>query len=147
MGNTSYAEIVELVLSILKSFELDKIFDKYDEAGLITFFQPYFKFACGELEIHNSDINISRDDASQSFTSALSDGSQLIFARLVTIGYLTRETYDILQMRLHLQDGDFKTYAEKNNLEAKQSALICLKEEAGWDIKKVGYNNMNVWGL
>lgn len=147
MENTSYSDIIELVLAILKSYELDEIFDQYSDEGLITFFQPYFKFASGELEIQNSSIVLKRSDTSASFDTALTDGEQLIFAKFVTIGYLSRETYDILQMKLHLQDGDFKTYAEKNNLEAKQDALICLKEETGWNVNKVGYNNTNIWGL
>jgi len=57
------------------------------------------------------------------------------------IGYLSSETHDILQMNLHLQDGDFKTYAEKNNLDGKINALYMLKEEVGYDLKKTGYNN------
>ena len=49
-------------------------------------------------------------------------------------------------MRLHLQDGDFKTYAEKNMLEAKTNALEVLKEEVMWNVNKNGYKNTNVWG-
>ena len=55
------------------------------------------------------------------------------------IGYLSKETYNIMQMQLHLQDGDFKTYAEKNNLDGKLNALYMLKEEVGYDVKKSDY--------
>ena len=48
-------------------------------------------------------------------------------------------------MRLHLQDGDFKTYAEANNLTAKTNSLEILKEEVGWNVKKTGYKNVNIW--
>lgn len=145
MNGTKYSDVIELVLSILKSYELDEIFDNYNDEGLIVFFRPYFKFASGELEIQNSSIDLSRNDEYDCFVNVLTDGQQLIVAKYVTIGYLTRETYDILQMKLHLQDGDFKTYAEQKNLEAKQNALISLKEEAGWNVNKIGYNNTNVW--
>ena len=50
-------------------------------------------------------------------------------------------------MRLHLQDGDFKTFAEANNLNAKTNSLGILKEEVGWNGKKSEYKNTNVWGL
>lgn len=147
MRNTTYTDIVELVLALTKSYELDGIFDKYKLDGLLQFLKPYFKFAAGELEISDSNINTDRDENLKEFTSVLSDGDQLIFAKYVLIGYLTRDKNDILQARLHLQDGDFKTYAEKNMLEAKTNALEVLKEEVGWDVTKNGYKNTNIWGI
>ena len=143
--NTTYLDIIELILSMTKSYEIDGIFDQYDVDGLVTFLKPYFKFAAGELEIADSGINVERDEILNEFTSHLTDGEQLIFAKYVLIGYLTRDKNDILQMRLHLQDGDFKTYAEKNMLEAKTSALEVLKEEVMWNVNKNGYRNTNVW--
>lgn len=144
--NTTYLDIIELILSMTKSYEIDGIFDQYDVDGLVTFLKPYFKFAAGELEIADSGINVERDEILNEFTSHLTDGEQLIFAKYVLIGYLIRDKNDILQMRLHLQDGDFKTYAEKNMLEAKTSALEVLKEEVMWNVNKNGYRNTNVWG-
>lgn len=144
--NTTYLDIIELILSMTKSYEIDGVFDQYDVDGLVTFLKPYFKFASGELEIADSGINVERDETLNKFTSHLTDGEQLIFAKYVLIGYLTRDKNDILQMRLHLQDGDFKTYAEKNMLEAKTSALEVLKEEVMWNVNKNGYRNTNVWG-
>ena len=147
MRNTTYTDIVELILALTKSYELDGIFDAYKLDGLLQFLNPYFKFAAGELEITDSGIDTSRNEEIQEFKSCLTDGEQLIFAKYVLIGYLTKDKNDILQMRLHLQDGDFKTYAEKNMLEAKTSALEILKEEVGWNVTKNGYKNSNVWGI
>ena len=91
--------------------------------------------------LFRSGIDISdRDDTLRQFNGKLSDGRQLIIAKYIMIGYLSKETHDIMQMQLHLQDGDFKTYAEKNNLEGKLNALYLLKEEVGYDVKRSGYN-------
>lgn len=147
MANTNYFEIIELVLALIKSYEIDGIFDKYNEDGVLHLLLPYFKFASGELEISDSSMDTTRDDEILEFNHKLSDGEQLIFCKYVLIGYLTKEKNDILQMRLHLQDGDFKTYAEANNLNAKSNSLEILKEEVGWNIKKSEYKNTNVWGL
>lgn len=147
MENTSYFEIVELVLSLTKSYEIDGIFDKYGEDGLLQLLLPYFKFASGELENSDSGIDTSRDDGMSQFNTKLSDGEQLIFCKYILIGYLTKDKNDILQMRLHLQDGDFKTFAEANNLSAKTNSLEILKEEVGWNVKKAEYKNTNVWGI
>lgn len=145
MKGTSYFDIIEMVLAITKSYEIDGIFDQYSTDGLLQLLLPYFKFASGELEISDSEINTARDDIILRFESDLSDGEQLIFSKYVLIGYLTKDKNDILQMRLHLQDGDFKTYAEANNLNAKTNSLEILKEEVGWNVKKIGYKNTNVW--
>ncbi len=147
MANTNYFEIIELVLSLTKSYEIDGIFDKYGSDGILQLLLPYFKFASGELENSDSVINTSRNDEILEFENKLTDGAQLIFCKYILIGYLTKDKNDILQMRLHLQDGDFKTYAEANNLNAKTNALEILKEEVGWNVTKSGYKNMNVWGL
>lgn len=142
---TNYSDIIELVLALLKSYEIDGIYDELGEDYVFQFFMPYFKYASGELEILDSGIDTSRDDEIQCFTTLLSDGSQLLFAKYVLIGYLEKNKNDILQMRLHLQDGDFKTFAEANNLTAKQNALEQLKEEVAWGVKKNEYRKLNVW--
>lgn len=140
---TTYSDIYELVLSLIRSYKIDDIYVNGGEDGIETFFMPYLKIASGELE-NNAGIDISdRDDFLRQFNNNLSDGKQLIIAKYIIIGYLSKETHDIMQMQLHLQDGDFKTYAEKNNLDGKLNALYMLKEEVGYDIKRSGYNSFN----
>lgn len=137
---TTYSDVYELVLSLISSYKIDDIYVKDGEDGIETFFMPYLKIASGELE-NSAGIDISdRDDSLHQFNFKLSDGKQLIIAKYIMIGYLSKETHDIMQMQLHLQDGDFKTYAEKNNLDGKLNALYMLKEEVGYDVKRSGYN-------
>jgi hypothetical protein len=127
----------------MSSYKIDDIFAKNGEEGINTFFIPYLKIASGELE-NNAGIDLSdRDDSSHKFNDKVSEGRQLIIAKYIMIGYLSKETHNILQMQLHLQDGDFKTYAEKNNLDGKLNALYLLKEEVGYDIKRSGYNGFS----
>lgn len=147
MEKTTYLDIIELILSLVKSYEIDGIFDELTETGVVQLLSPYFKYASGELEIIDSGINTSRNSETGQFDTVLTDGEQLIFAKYVLIGYLEKDKNDILQMRLHLQDGDFKTYAEANNLSAKSASLEKLKEEVGWDIKKINYARSNIWGI
>lgn len=145
MHNTSYTEIIELIMAIINDYKMDHIFEGYSEDGLFQLLRPYFKIAAGEIAIRSSSMDFSRDDEIYQFLRPLADHEQLIFAKWVLIGYLTREVNDILQMQLHLQDGDFKTHAAKNNLDSKSSLLEILKEETGWNITKSGYNSLNAW--
>lgn len=141
---TKYSDVFELVLALMSSYKIDYIYSKDGENGLTTFFIPYLKIASGELENTNADIDLSkRDDTTTQFENQLTDGQQLVIAKYVLIAYLSKETFDISQMKLHLQDGDFKTYAEKNNLDGKLNALYSLKEEVGYDVKHRGYNGFS----
>ncbi len=140
---TTYSDVYELVLALMDSYKIDDIYVGKGEDGIETFFMPYLKIASGELE-NKSGIDISdRDDTLHQFNSRFSDGIQLIIAKYIMIGYLSKETHNIMQMQLHLQDGDFKTYAEKNNLDGKLNALYMLKEEVGYDVKRSEYNRFN----
>lgn len=145
MSNTKYSEVIEIVLALMQSYEIDALGGIDD---LITeFFIPYIKIASGELENRHSDIDLSnRNDVTGEFNCALTDGQQLIVAKFMLIGYLSKVTHDVLQMRLHLQDGDFKTFAEKNNLEGKMNVLCSLKKEVDCDVKNRGYQNTDLGG-
>lgn len=146
MANTGYLEIMELVMAIIRDYRADQIFDAYNIDGLYQLLKPYFKIASAELAIVCPSVDFSRDDEILTFNRELNDTEQLIFAKYILIGYLTQEVNDILQMKLHLQDGDFKTHAARNNLESKMDLLETLKEEVIWNVNKLGYNNKNVWG-
>ena len=58
--------------------------------------------------------------------------------------WLSKEVKNLLQLRLHVQDVDFKTYSEAQNLTAKQNALTLLKEECSQLLIDNGYKN-NSW--
>lgn len=146
MANTTYSEVIELALYIMHDYKLDGTIISEDISTLNKVFAPYIKYAAGELENFDVDFDISdRDDAQYTFNSILTDGQQLFVAKLMVIGYLTREVNDIMQMKLHLQTGDFKTFAERNNLEGKMNLVNVLKEEVNYKITKSGYKAYT-WG-
>lgn len=146
MANTTYLDIIEIVAHIFHDYKLDGIISLDDIPALNKVFTPYIKIASGELENFDIDFDIgARDDEHYTFLSELTDGQQLFVAKLVVIGYLSREVNDIMQMKLHLQTGDFKTFAERNNLEGKQGLLDTLREELNYKITKRGYKGYE-WG-
>ncbi len=138
MANTTYEEVFDLALSLITSYEIDSIYTSKGTDGITTFFIPYLKSAIGELSTLGIELTV--DDTTKTFSTQLSNNIALIVAKEILIGYLTKQTLDITQMRLHLQgSGDFKTYAEANNLSAKMDMLDRLKEEVAYAIKKDGY--------
>lgn len=146
MANTTYSDVIEIVLHILHDYKLDNAIVTEDMVTLNKVFTPYIKIASGELENFDVDFDISqRDDVLHTFLTELTDGQQLFVAKLIVIGYLSREINDIMQMKLHLQTGDFKTFAERNNLEGKQGLKDILSEEINYKITKRGYKDYE-WG-
>lgn len=139
--NTKYSDVFELVLALMDTYKIRPIYAEQGEQGVTDYFIPFLRAAAGQLEIANIGFDISdRDDILQEFNSKLTDGQQLLTAKLVFAAYLSKETHSIEQMELHLQSGDFKTYAEKNNLDGKLNALYTLKEEIDYELKKFNYN-------
>lgn len=140
MANTTFSEIIELTLHLMHDYQLDGVILADDEETLNEVFAPYFKIAAGEFEAFQIDFDPSqRDDGEHTFLFKLTDGQQLMYAKMIIIAYLTKEMNDILQMKLHLQDGDFKTFAERNNLEGKRDLVYTLREELNYSITKTGY--------
>lgn len=138
--NTKYSEVIELAVHIMDNYKLYDLVYEEEIDYLQQILLPYIKFASAELELQSANFSISdRDDDNKRFNSVLTDGQQLLVAKLIVVGFLTFTTNNILEMKLHLQDGDFKTHAEKNNLEGKLNALYTLKEEVNYNITKTGY--------
>ena len=138
--NTKYSEVIELAVHIMDNYKLYDLVYEEEIDYLQQILLPYIKFASAELELQSANFSISdRDDDNKRFNSVSTDGQQLLVAKLIVVGFLTFTTNNILEMKLHLQDGDFKTHAEKNNLEGKLNALYTLKEEVNYNITKTGY--------
>lgn len=84
-----------------------------------------------------------RDDENRIFNQTLSTDEKVILSNLMMVEWLTKEVNDILQMRLYLQDTDFKTYSQANNLREKRELLTTMKEMVDKQIVQYSYNNFN----
>lgn len=64
-----------------------------------------------------------------------------ILSNLMLVKWYQRNANDISQLELHLQDTDFKTFAEANNFKEKKNAVFEYREMADYDINKYGYKH------
>ncbi len=55
--------------------------------------------------------------------------------------WLKQEIENITQMSLHVQDRDFKTFAEANNLQQKQNVYLSDLEEVSQRLVEYGLDN------
>ena len=79
------------------------------------------------------------------FTETLSVDNIKVLAKLMKKYWLEREVSNITQMRLHVQDKDFKTFAEANNLATKEKVYSDYKEEMSQMLVDYGMNNRAMW--
>ena len=79
------------------------------------------------------------------FTVTLTQKNIKILALMMKRYWLKQEIENITQMSLHVQDRDFKTFAEANNLKAKQDAYILDLEEVSQMIVDYGFEYSVDW--
>lgn len=138
---TAYSEINELFLGSIQDYKIDKLFalnsdtvEIYMKMFLIRSI-PYFDSCVKNLE--------DRDDEYRTFNFTLNTDEKVILSNLMVVEWLRKETHDIRQMQLHLNDKDFKTYAEANNLKEKRETLFSIKEEVDKLMKRYSQKHID----
>lgn len=146
MAGTPYSDINDLFITQVQDYRL---IDMYTQdtlnytTNLDTYLLGFMILAIPEFSKCSQDLSL-RDDVSGLFTETLTDANKKVLSKLMVKEWLQKEVKDILQMRLHVQDVDFKTFAEANNLTAKQSMLTMFKEECSQLLVDNYYQN-NDW--
>jgi hypothetical protein len=146
MAGTPYSDINDLMMSQLSDYRLIDIYSQdvlNDTTNLDTYLLGFMILAIPEFSKCSQNLSL-RDDTTRLFTETLTDANKKILSKLMVKEWLQKEVKDILQMRLHVQDIDFKTFAEANNLTAKQSMLTMFKEECSQLLIDNYYEN-NSW--
>lgn len=116
---TAFDSVYDQFLMIVKDFRLEELYQT-SEANFLTYlsgwlipaitdFSPY----CGQSLAYTGTT----------FDETLTEENIKILARMMRIYWLEQEIENITQMSLHVQDKDFKTFAEANNLNAKRETL------------------------
>lgn len=90
------------------------------------------------------DLN-DRDDTSQVFNQTLSNIEESILSIFLEYEWMDRQVNDIQQMELALSNGDFKRYAESQNLKTKSDLSLSIFERANsmmvaYSYKKYDFN-------
>jgi len=83
--------------------------------------------------------------SSSSFTETLTEENVKILSLLMKKYWLKKEIADITQINLHIQDRDFKTFAEANNLNAKQATYQADLEEVSQMLVDYGFDDSTMW--
>lgn len=138
---TEYSDVYELFLGAIQDYKIDKLFaiDQDDaEAYMKTFMIraiPYFDNCKQNLEDRNNTTGV--------FSITLTTDEMVILSNLMAVEWLKKETNDLRQMQLHLNDKDFRTYAEANNLKEKRETMNTIREDAERLMTKYSQKNID----
>jgi len=138
---TPYSEIFNLFLAGIQDYKIDKLYQMSVEDAE-TYMTSFLVRAL--VNFKNCQKNLEdRDDTNKQFNETLSTEEKVILANLMIVEWLTKEVNDIMQMRLHLHDADFRTYSEAENLREKRQQLIVMRELVEKQMVKYGYKNFD----
>lgn len=138
---TPYSEVFDLFLASIQDYRINRLYEKSVE-DMENYLMPFLIKAITNFRKCKTDLE-DRDDTNKVFNQTLSTDEKVILSNLMMVEWLTKEVNDILQMRLYLQDTDFKTYSQANNLKEKRELLTTMKEMVDKQIVQYSYNNFD----
>lgn len=137
MAGTTFAEIYDQLMMIVTDYRLTALYN-----SSVTDFETYLSGFLIPAITDFKNCNQSLAYSTATFTATLSVENIKILALLTKKYWLTKEIDDITQMNLHVNDRDFKTYAESTNMQAKQARLIQEKESLSQTLVDYGLDNV-----
>lgn len=145
---TNYSEIYELFLANVQDYLIDRAYAISTSTGE-TYIKPFLIRAIPKFDNCTEDLD-DRNDTTQIFTATLTTKEKVILSDFMTVEWLRHEINDILQMKNHLNDTDFKTYSASQNLKEKKELLITFREMAEQDKGAYSYKNADwdtIWNV
>ena len=144
--STLSSEINDLFLMRVKDYRLDSIYNSSGSSAFNIYLEPWILDSIDDFDICNQDLTYVLSTATEEgyFTTTLTSKNKNILSQIMVKYWLANSVSNILQMDNLIQDHDFKTFAQANNLKAKQDYLSAKKEEISQLLVDYDYKN-NDW--
>jgi len=140
---THCSDIFDLFTTLQMDYRLDALYQSQGTAGFNIYLEPWLLFSINEFDsVCVQDLTY--DTATQEFSVDLTTESKVILAQIMVRYWLQKNVQDILQMNNSIQDHDFKTFSQAQNLQAKQQAYRDKREEISQLINDYAYKH-NSW--
>ncbi len=120
---TTFSSVYDLFMQYVTDYKLINLYN-----SSVPNFETYLSSWLYSSITDFKNCNQSLAYGAGSFTEDLTQENIKILALLMKKYWLIKEIDDIKQMNLHVQDRDFKIYAEANNMNSKQARLILEQE-------------------
>lgn len=139
---TPFSDIYELAMVTIRDYQIDALFSADDLTNFENYMLGYLKKAIPKFTNCQKVLEDIVDFTADEFTSTLTLTEQTILSDLLIIEWLNSKILDVTQMQLHLNDTDFRHYAEERNLTGKMNARETLRETANHDMTTYGLKNV-----
>ena len=148
MGTLS-STIFDYFLTNVNDYRLTNIYTTSGSLVLDIYLEPFLLNSIVEFYECNQDLSytVAGSTIEGSFDVDLSTENQLMLSHIMMRYYMGKEVADILQLRNALQDRDFKTYSQANNLKEKRDYYNSIKEDISQRLNDYSYrkNNWDSW--
>jgi hypothetical protein len=140
--STPYSDIFELFLAGMQDYKIDRLYQSATPSLAEDYMKPFLIRGLVNFEKCTKDLS-DRNDTTMIFNIVLNDKEKVILSNLMIVEWLRKEVNDILQMKLFLNDTDFKIHSAANNLKEKREHLNSLREEVDKQMTSYSYGNIN----
>ena len=142
MSGTAFSDIFDSFMLLVNDYKLVALYQS-SAVDFETYLSGWLDYAIIDFNNCNQSLAYS----STTFTQTLTMQNRLILANLMVKYWMAKEVQDIMEMRLHIQDGDFKTYSEAQNLQTKSAHLDKIKESVSQLLVDYGLskNDWTAW--
>jgi len=146
---TLSSTIFDFFLTNVNDYRLTNIYTTSGSLVLDIYLEPFLLNSIVEFYECNQDLSytVAGSTIEGSFDVDLSTENQLMLSHIMMRYYMGKEVADILQLRNALQDRDFKTYSQANNLKEKRDYYNSIKEDISQRLNDYSYrkNNWDSW--
>jgi hypothetical protein len=146
--NTTFVDIYDLFLQLVEDYKLTALYNDdvaNSTTNLDTLLESWLMLSIPDFEnICDQDLE-DRTDSTATFNFEMTVTNKTILAQIMVKYWLSKAVHDIRQMNLHVQDRDFKTFAEANNLTAKSNELTKIEEKISQRLVDYGYADKDMW--
>lgn len=140
---TKLEEVVDIFMTLQDDYRLQSVFSTSGSAILNTTVEPWLLISIDHFSPYCNQ-SLDYDTTTQTFTETLYPKNIRILAQIMVLYWLERVVQNLLQMNNNIQDHDFKTWSQAQNLLAKKEFLNTKREEISQLLIDYGYQN-NDW--
>lgn len=125
---TDISEVNDLFLTLIDDYRLNLLYQTSGSASLGNYLEPWLLYSVNEFEpVCNQELTY--DQTYQRFSETLTQENKLVLAQIMSKYWALKLVQDVIQIQNNIQDHDFKTYSQAQNLKEKRDFLNNKKEE------------------
>jgi hypothetical protein len=142
------SEVNDLFLTLIEDYRINLLYQTSGSSVLNTYLEGWLLYSINDFE-NICTQSLAYDTNTQQFAEILTRENILILAQIMSKYWLTKLVQDVLQMQNSIQDHDYKTFSQAQNLKEKRDYLNNKKEEISQILQDYAYkyNGWSEWNI